>query len=137
MTRRLKLALLWTIITLIAALSVFESLRSSPVKPISNAAATSATPVPLRTLSPADKIERRKAFIRQLESGMLEQGHDFYLSLRGKEQDQLHIKYILMSRPAVYQLANDDDLKSALYDLGFTKIIATDGYNDTWTIDLQ
>lgn len=86
--------------------------------------------------SPEYKLYRRKEFIQQKEKEMLDQGHDFYLSLKGKKQDQLEIKYVLMSRPTVHQLASNSEFLTQLKIIGFTKIHCTDGYNESWAIDI-
>lgn len=106
-----------------------------------NAINSSRTPFPPdfnhENWSPAFKLSRRKEFVQSLEDSMLKQGRDFHISLRGKDNDQLHIKFVLMSRPDAYKMANDSDFRKTLTTIGFKKIIATDGYSDTWTIDLQ
>lgn len=100
---------------------------------------TRTTPRPKATpaLTEKEKVVMRHGYAKNLERNLLSEGHDFYVTVRGKKQDQLHIKYILMSRPFVYQLANSDSFQDTVEGLGFTKIIATDGYRDTWTIDLK
>lgn len=81
-------------------------------------------------------IEMRKTYIQTKESELLGKGFDAYLSLRGKKQDELQIKYVLMSRPMVYQLSQDLDFRHTLQRYGFIKVHFTDGYTDSWDLDL-
>lgn len=122
----------------IAAVVVFN-IGSSPR---SNAKPQVSIPVPTvspppKPLTEAEKLQRRKAFINIWERAMLAKGLDFYFSLKGKKQDELEAKYVLMSRPFVYQFQHEySDLIAQMGDLGFTKIILTDGYDDRWVIDV-
>jgi hypothetical protein len=67
---------------------------------------------------------------------MLEKGLDVYASAVGNNNTTFRIKFILTSRPLVYKLINDASFTGQLKDLGFKKFIMTDGYNDTWNVDL-
>lgn len=69
---------------------------------------------------------------------MLDKGHDFYLSLRGRNQDELVVKYVLMNRVWVYQFQKKyADFIADLSGLGFRKITFTDGYDESWSITLK
>jgi len=79
---------------------------------------------------------KRIQFAKQYEQLMLEKGLDVYASAIGNNNTTFRIKFILTSRPLVYNLINDTSFTGQLKDLGFKKFIMTDGYNDTWNADL-
>lgn len=82
------------------------------------------------------KIAARQLVVEQMEKRMLSAGHDFSFTLSGSEKKVLTVKYVLMSRPLVYQVTNESDFLSSLRDAGFTKVIFTDGYYERWSFDL-
>jgi hypothetical protein len=85
----------------------------------------------------AELLAKRKAYIVTHERVMLDEGFDFYLSLRGKKQDELVVKYVLISRVWVHQFRQKyPAFFQGLRDLGFRKAHFTDGYDETWTFDL-
>lgn len=59
-----------------------------------------------------------------------------YVKVKGKNSDILEIKYVLMSRPLVYKLANDGKVYQTAKEWGFKKIVFSDGYDSSWTYDL-
>lgn len=85
----------------------------------------------------ASDIAARKAYIKQRESALLDRGMDVYLSLQGKKQDELVIKYVLVSRPMVHALSKDQDFLATLRRYKFVKVRFTDGYDESWTMPLE
>lgn len=81
-----------------------------------------------------DLLEKRRRAPEILETTFLDAGRDVYVKSEGKELRTLRVKYVLMSRPMVYKFQQDRKTRETLRDLGFTKLIFTDGYNDTWTM---
>jgi hypothetical protein len=81
-------------------------------------------------------IATREVFARQLEKNYLDQGLDVYVSLHGQDNTTLKLKFVLFSRPLVHKFTNDAGAMAALRKAGFKKVILTDGYNQTWTLDL-
>lgn len=81
-----------------------------------------------------DLLEKRRRAADILETTFLDAGRDVYVRSEGKELRTLRVKYILMSRPLVYKFQQDHKTRETLRDLGFTKLIFTDGYRDTWTM---
>lgn len=81
-------------------------------------------------------LPARKAFAKGYEQEMLGKGLDVYASTHGKDHTTFKIKYILTNRPLVHKLINNSEFTGNLKGLGFKKLIMTDGYRDTWTIDL-
>ena len=57
-------------------------------------------------------------------------------SLHGVDKAILQVKYRLMSRPLIYQLADDDKAMAVLRKVGAAKLRMTDAYDRTWTLDL-
>jgi hypothetical protein len=88
----------------------------------------------------ADDVDGRKAYARQAEDRFLRGGFDITVTASGPKATILTLKYVLFSRPAVYNLVNTDghesDFISACRKLGFTKVVFTDGFDKTWTIPL-
>lgn len=78
----------------------------------------------------------RQLVVEEMERKMLSEGHDFQFSLSGPEKNVLTVKYVLMSRPLVYKLTNESDFLTNMKKAGFTKIIFTDGFRESWTYDL-
>jgi hypothetical protein len=82
------------------------------------------------------KVDTRKLFAKTTEKAYLSQGMDVYISVSGVDATTIKMKYVLIGRPAAYKLSNDSRLIGNLRNMGFRKMILTDGYDDTWTIDL-
>lgn len=97
---------------------------------------SSSTPQSTATPTEAEMKIARFNYTKILEQNMLEKNFDVYASVEGKKFETLKIKYILMSRPTVYQLSKDSTFINNLKEMGFKKVIFTDGYNDTWTLTL-
>lgn len=81
-------------------------------------------------------IEQREAMAKRLEQNYLKKGLDVYISLNGKDKSTMKLKYVLFSRPLIHNLINDSEFTGSLRTAGFTKVIFTDGYDNTWTVDL-
>jgi hypothetical protein len=79
----------------------------------------------------------RETVIAKLEKDLLSKGMDFYFSFEGKNQDTLRAKYVLMSRPMVYQITNETDFLKNMELIGVKKVIFTDGFDSSWTYDLD
>lgn len=84
----------------------------------------------------ATMIVQRQNFADAYERQLLDQGMDVYVSALGKSRQTLKVKWILVSRPLVYKMINDPNFVSKLREMGFKKLVMTDGYDDTWSIDL-
>lgn len=83
------------------------------------------------------KVAARDVYANMLEQEYLKKGMDVDISLSGADKSTIKFKYILISRPLVYQLMNDSDFMSNLRSAGFKKVIFTDGYYHTWNIDVN
>jgi hypothetical protein len=72
----------------------------------------------------------------QLEKKMLSQGYDFYITVEGTNNEVMRVKYILTSRPMVYKIINETDFSANLRLAGFKKVIFTDGYDESYEVNL-
>jgi len=87
-------------------------------------------------IAAAAMIVQRQNFADAYERQLLDQGMDVYVSALGKTKQTLKVKWVLVSRPLVYKMINNPEFISKLREMGFKKLVMTDGYNDTWNIDL-
>lgn len=74
----------------------------------------------------------RKAYANELEHRYLKRGMDVHVSVEGDRNTTLKLRWVLISRPTVYNFINDRDLMSNLKSRGFRQLVMTDGYNSTW-----
>jgi len=81
-------------------------------------------------------IQQRKKFAEQYESALLDKGLDVHATVVGGAAETLKIKWVLISRPLVHKLTNDSDFISKLRNLGFKKLILSDGYDSSWSVNL-
>ncbi|HMN14882.1 hypothetical protein [Geobacter anodireducens] len=82
-------------------------------------------------------IVNRKKFAKEYERQLLDKGMDAYVSTQGKDSSTLKIKWVLVGRPLVHKMINDEHVVGNLQSLGFTKLVMSDGYDSSWTIDLK
>lgn len=79
---------------------------------------------------------QRMAYASSTEQIFLQNGMDVKVRANGTNKDQLQLKYVLMTQPLVYKFQNDVHLDQQAKVLGFKKIIYSDGYTQTWTVNL-
>ncbi len=84
----------------------------------------------------ADDAPGRKAYADNIERKWLKDGRDATVTASGDRNTTLTFKYILVNRPFVYKLQTETDFAQTAKERGFKKIVLTDGFRDTWTIDL-
>ena len=91
-----------------------------------------------RAESLANKVmqQQRVIYASAAEEIFVKSGMDVKVSAAGKNKDQLRLRYVLMSQPLVYKFQNEMKLDQQAKAIGFKKLIYTDGYDETWTIDL-
>lgn len=75
----------------------------------------------------------RKAYAENFEHEMLMKGYDYHVSVQGKENTILVIKYILIGRPFVTQFMNNSKMISNLKSLGFKKVILSTQYEGSYS----
>lgn len=78
--------------------------------------------------------DNRKTFAKEYERKLLDKGMDVYVTTIGKDCSTLKLKWVLVSRPLVHQICNEDGMMGTLRSLGFKKFILADGYDKSWTI---
>ena len=90
----------------------------------------------------ADRIsndaEGRKRFADTLDTTFLKAGRDATFSVSGPKNNVLEMVYILINRPAVYQIVNDTKFLQNAWNAGFKKVIFRSGYgygSSSWTYD--
>lgn len=77
--------------------------------------------------------QQRILYASSAEEIFIKNGMDIKVSALGKNNDQLRLKYVLMSKPLVYKFQNEMKLDEQARVFDFKKIIYTDGYESTWT----
>lgn len=82
-------------------------------------------------------IAHRKRFADEYERNLLDEGMDVHVATLGKTHTTLQIKWILVNRPIIYKMINDETAMGNLRNLGFKKLVMTDGYDSTWNIDVK
>lgn len=82
-------------------------------------------------------LDQRKKIADLIETTFLDAGRDPYAAAEGPEFRTLRLKYVLMSRPLVHQIQKSSKVMNKWRDLGFRKVILTDGYRETWTLSLN
>jgi hypothetical protein len=80
---------------------------------------------------------KRILYASNLENLYLDKGYDITVKVEGKDASILKMKWVLTSRPVVHKLTKDPDLIRAWRDMGFKKVVFTDGYRSTWYVDLK
>ncbi|MNF67105.1 hypothetical protein D3C84_489110 [compost metagenome] len=80
--------------------------------------------------------QQRTIYASASEKIFVKSGMDVEVSATGSKKEQLRLKYVLMSQPLVYKFQNEVKLPEQARAIGFKKIIYSDGYDHTWTVDL-
>ena len=80
--------------------------------------------------------QQRMLYASTAEEIFVRNGMDVKVTASGAKKDQLRLKYVLMSQPLVYKFQNEMKINDQARVFGFKKIIYSDGYDETWTVDL-
>jgi len=80
--------------------------------------------------------DRRIKFASTAEYAFLDSRMNVTVTTFGKNNKQLKLKYALMSKVFLHEVLKSNFAENAK-KVGFTKITFTDGYNDTFTLDLK
>ena len=92
-----------------------------------------------KTAAETDKrmATTRKEYAKELEFNFLDKLHmDTTVTVSGKNNTIIKIKWILWTRVTVYEFFKDGKIESTWRSMGFKKYILTDGYRWTWTDNL-
>lgn len=118
----------------LSALVISVCSKGQSPAPATSPPSVEAPPAPApKSSSTSEQAEARQAFAEQMEGKYLQKGLDVHVSVHGKKKTTLQLKYVLMSRPTVYQLVNDESFETMVRGMGFKKVVFTDGYDSTWT----
>jgi hypothetical protein len=86
--------------------------------------------------STEDNVDGRKEFARTMESSFLKNGMDVTLTTTGAKGTILTFRYVLVSRPFLYKLANETEFLKNCKRVGFTKVNFSNGYDASASYDL-
>lgn len=78
----------------------------------------------------------RASFAKDLENSYLDKGINADVTVSGPAKTNLRIKWALVSKVAAHQLDKNDQFWSNVQEMGFKKVILTDGYDESfsWTV---
>lgn len=79
---------------------------------------------------------QRAVYGNRLEEQYLKMGLDIYVTVEDTENRTIQLRWVLVSRPMAYQTSHDQSFLEVLRTLGFTKLVLTDGYEETWSYGL-
>lgn len=89
-----------------------------------------------KTLRSKVDILRREVYAETVERAMLEKRINAEVEAKGTNKSTLQYKYALMSKATAYKMLEEGVIFETAKNLGFTKIIFTDGFRGTWTVDI-
>ncbi len=81
-------------------------------------------------------VAGRKAYAGAMETRLLRGGMDAVVRAEGRKATTLRLRYVLMSRPLLFKIAEDGGMFREAKASGFRTIVFTDGYRSEWTYDL-
>lgn len=82
-----------------------------------------------------DGIKGRELFATKiLDRTFLTLGRDVGISVEGKQNTVLRLRWVLWSRVTIFQMQNDQEFMKSLRAIGFKRIIFETGYGYSWTL---
>ena len=89
-----------------------------------------------RKAEAATQALARSLFAKELENHYLDKGINADVTTSGPDKANLHIKWALVSKVAAHQLGKNGEFWKSMRQLGFKKVILTDGYDESfsWTV---
>jgi hypothetical protein len=88
-------------------------------------------------LLPQVEQQARELYASTVAQIFIKSGMDVRVTATGTEKKTLRLAYVLMSQPIVYDFQNNVKLDEQAKGLGFLKLVYTDGFNASWTVDLK
>jgi hypothetical protein len=79
----------------------------------------------------------RVAYAQEYERALLEAGGDYTVRAQGPNADILSVTFVLINRPFVYKMENDDGLNATWISLGFKSVRLGDGFDSSWSYKLK
>jgi hypothetical protein len=80
--------------------------------------------------------KRRQEYASKAETIFLDNWQSATVTTSGKDDATLRIEYVLVSKALVYQFLKRDGFVAGCKALGFKRLVFSDGYNQSWSIDL-
>lgn len=121
-----------SLFTNVVALKITEDVYKNSAEPSDRKFAVKLSAV----ITKAEAV-MREAHASALEEAFISTGMDARVSAMGSNKSTLRVKYVLMSQPLVYKLQRDGLVSVRANELGYKKVLYTDGYDNTWTVDLR
>lgn len=91
----------------------------------------------IKVLKPKVEALQRVAYAMDVEKRSKDQGINADINAKGDRKQIFEYKFILMNSALAHQIANGGDVMANAKGLGFTKMVFTDGYNGTWSYNLD
>lgn len=83
-----------------------------------------------------ESTRRRTEIAKEMELRFLDNGLDVHVSVTGKDQSTLRLKYVLMTRPFAHKFINTKEQISLLQLAGFKRVEFFDGHREEWSYDM-
>ena len=80
-----------------------------------------------------EKRAARVSYADEYERALLSAGMDATVRATGQNADALAVTYVLINRPFVYGIENDQALNAKLVALGFKSVRLGDGFDASWS----
>jgi len=90
----------------------------------------------IREETAKDMRAKRILYAPLLETRFLDKGYDISVKILGKDATTLQLRYVLTTRVMVHHISKDAELIKTWRDMGFKKVIFTDGFRSKWIMDL-
>lgn len=81
-------------------------------------------------------LATRQKIAETWETSLLDKGMSVDVTAEGKEKTTLKLKYVLVSKAFAHNLTKNGEFIQTLRNAGFKKLVMTDGYDDTWHLEL-
>lgn len=75
----------------------------------------------------------RDQMAKTVENSMLDEGYNVDVTAEGPDHTTLRLRWIFVSKVFAHQLSQRTEVFENARKIGFKKIVATDGYDETWT----
>lgn len=89
-----------------------------------------------KSLRPKVELLLREVFAKNMERLSLDRGISANVRAKRNNKQILEYKYVLMSGALAHNLAYRGNMLKIARELGFRKVVFTDGFNRSWTYDL-
>lgn len=80
--------------------------------------------------------EAREVMAELLQTHYLDEGINMKIRVSGRDSNTIKLTWVLVDEVFVHHYGKGEDLQ-VLRELGFTKVLLSDGYTKTWTFDLE